>query len=400
MTRHVLNEGQNHAGDGFVVDDTFVVPSDKSMVLDVLSNDGFDEQDSVSITKTSQPNHGTIKVNTDYTIIYTPDIQLPLSTAEETLDNDAEMVDTFTYTTEVVDEDGTITTDEGNVTVVIDPEPVVSNECFTDGGKAGDTGLKTWCWEDVSLPSYSKNTGVNFSNDELSFATECDEESVFKDGDQLVFRLNPKMPSTESWCTRDFNMRAEIRTAPWPIKHEPGTEEWFGWSYTFNEDYIIDPASEWLFHQVHNGIAGQTPLYELMVARAGLYNASAGEIVVKNNANGPNHVLTGIIPRAAQTIDVVVHVIWGDSANGLLQVWINGNNVYDKQVTTIRPGWEYGGNAKWGIYKWTWSDSNGVEASAQAGVTDLRTSMGALKIITRRPGDADYGKDSYNQVKP
>ena len=195
-------------------------------------------------------------------------------------------------------------------------------------------------------------------------------------------------------------MRAEIRTAPWPIKHALGTEEWFGWSYTFGEDYIIDANSEWLFHQVHNGVGGQTPLYELMVAREGLYDATAGEIIVKNNANTNDRVLTGVIPAAGQTINVVVHVIWDNGSKGLLQVWIDDVMVYDKQIATVRSGWEYGGNAKWGIYKWPWADEAGVNASAIAGVTHLTTSIGTLRIITRRPGDEDYLKDSYSLVAP
>ncbi|MDH3697582.1 MAG: PKD domain-containing protein [Flavobacteriaceae bacterium] len=274
------------------------------------------------------------------------------------------------------------------------------SDCITNGGNAGDTGLKTWCWEDIYFPSYTGSTGISFSDGQLSYNTECDAQSVTKDGGRIKFNLNPTTPSDPgSWCSRQFNMRAEISTRPWPINHSMGTEEWFGFNYTFGDDYKPD-VNEWLFHQVHNGIVGQTPLYELMVARAGLYGAQAGEIVVKNNANSPDHVLTGVIPQAGQTIKVVIHVIWDNATNGLLQVWIDDNKVYDKQVTTIRPGWNFGGNAKWGIYKWPWVDEQNVQSSANAGVSSLTTYMGNLRIVTRKPGDIKYGMDAYTEVSP
>ncbi len=299
--------------------------------------------------------------------------------------------------------DGAGLQDTANLTITVtqpDGGSTGSGDCITNGGRAGDTGLKTWCWNDIYFPSYTGSTGISFSEGQLSYTTECDEQSVTKVGDRIKFHLNPTTPETPGgWCSKQYNMRAEFSTMPWPIQHSLGTEEWFGFTYTFGDDYKAD-VNEWLFHQVHNGISGQTPLYELMVARTGLYGAQAGEIVVKNNANSPDHVLTGVIPQAGQTIKVVIHVIWDNATNGLLQVWIDDNIVYNKQVTTIRPGWNFGGNAKWGIYKWPWVDGQNVQNSANAGVTSLTTYMGALRIITRKPGDANYGNNSYALVSP
>ncbi|MGS0525489.1 hypothetical protein ACU8V7_10115 [Zobellia nedashkovskayae] len=41
-----------------------------------------------------------------------------------------------------------------------------------------------------------------------------------------------------------------------------------------------------------------------------------------------------------------------------------------------------------------------MEASAATGVSELNTSLGTLRTITRQPGDDDYGKDSYSLVRP
>lgn len=273
--------------------------------------------------------------------------------------------------------------------------------CSTNGGLAGDTGYKAWCWEDISIPNYSGNKGVAFSQGQLTIDSECHEKQVSKVGNKLRFHVDPTNPGVDTWCSRDFNMRAEIRTSPWNIKHAKGTEEWFGWSYTFGNDYIIDQNNEWLFFQVHPGIVGESPHMELMIINKNQYSGhDAGEIYVVNKGNYPDNHATGISPKAGDILEIVVHAIWDDASNGLLQVWINDNNVYDKQVATIYSDYPWGGNAKWGIYKWPWVNADGVQKSSDQGITHLQTFMGPLRMITRRPGDVDYRKDSYSMVAP
>ena len=507
-----------------VVDDTFMVTHNGIAVLDVLSNDGFTAQDSVSIKETSSPTNGSVVINTNNTITYTPSTieETPVSAdepsvaeeappvlaeespiaveeppiageeppvmAQETLVTDSETVDTFTYTTEVVNEDQSITTEEGTVTVVIAPEnqaPIavatanfltgnapltvafsgenssddinvvsygwgfpgnsssasnathtfndpgvydvtltvtdeagledtailtitVSQEslvgqipCSVGGGKAGETGSKIWCWENIDLPEYSGSKGPAFTNGELTIDSECNEQQVTKVGNQLKFRVNPTTPEAGSWCEEDFNMRAEVRTSPWQVNHPSGTEEWFGWSYTLGNDYIIDKHNQWLFWQVHHGVVGDSPHTEIMVIKDGQFSGhSAGEIYIANGADSPHYIPTGITPKAGDKLDIVVHAVWDTGSNGLLQVWINGQNVYDGQVATVYASSPWGGNAKWGIYKWPWREESGVQKSLQQGITHLETYMGTLRQITRRPGEPDYLKNSYSMVAP
>ncbi len=287
----------------------------------------------------------------------------------------------------------------------IDTDPndsdLTDNGCNTNGGLASDTGFKSWCWEDITIPDYSASKGTSFSQGELHIDSECYEKQVSKEGNRLKFKVNPTYPAVENWCSRDFNMRAEIRTKPWNIRHSKGTEEWFGWSYTFGDNYVIDKNSQWLFFQVHPGMFGVSPHTELMIAKDGQFNGhDAGEIYVVNSANGKEYHPTGITPKAGETIKIVVHAIWGDASNGLLQVWINGEKLYDRQVATVYDSYPWGGNAKWGIYKWPWANENSVQKSLQQGVEQLETYMGPLRMITRRPGDSDYGNDSYSLVAP
>lgn len=392
-----------------VVDDTFIVSQNGIIVLDVLSNDDFTEQDNVSIKETSSPSRGSIEINNNNTITYTADKvdetpafveESPVIVGEQEVP-DSVAVDTFTYTTEVANEDQTVTIEEGVITVIITPEENNNTNCVTNGGKAGDTGLKTWCWENVTLPQYSGSKGVSFSNGELVIDSECYEQQITKAGNQLKFRVNPTTPEVGSWCSRDYNMRAEIRTAPWNIRHPKGTEEWFGWSYTFGDEYVIDRNNEWLFFQVHPGIEGESPHTEILVIKDGQFSGhAAGEIYIANAANGKEYHPTGITPSAGERLNIVVHAIWGDASSGLLQIWINGQSVYDKHVATVYSSSPWGGNAKWGIYKWPWAEESGVQASEEQGISYVETSMGSLRIITRRPGDTDYGKNSYALVAP
>ena len=109
---------------------------------------------------------------------------------------------------------------------------------------------------------------------------------------------------------------------------------------------------------------------------------------------------TGIVPHAGDNLDIVIHVIWANADSGMLKVWVNGNIVYDKQVSTVYADSQWGGNAKWGIYKWPWKNADDVQNTLDQGIDHLQTSMGSLRVITRYPGDPDYGTDSYELVKP
>lgn len=308
----------------------------------------------------------------------------------------------YDVTLTVTDEANLTSSDTLTIRVAEEPENEPVETCVTNGGEAHESGLKTWCWNDITLPSYSGTKGVSFSDNQLFIDSECNENALSIVNDELHFFLDPINPPVDrSWCSRDFNMRAEIRTNLWNVRHPIGTEEWFGWSYTFGDDYAIDENNQWLFFQVHHAIVGDSPQMELMVIKDGQFNGhDAGEIYVVNNANYPDYHPTSITPIAGETLDIVVHAVWGDASNGSLQVWINGQSVYNKQTATVYAAHPWGGNAKWGIYKWPWANESGVQESLEQGISSLRTSMGALRVITRKPDDLDYLTDSYSLVAP
>ena len=306
----------------------------------------------------------------------------------------------------VTDAEGLKSTDQLTITVneieIIEP-PMLG--CVTNGGKANDTGLKTWCWGDIDVPSGSTTGRDSFSAGQLALNVECSANQVVQEGDRLKFKLNPTSPSPASWCNNDFNLRSEIRTMPWGVRNQSGTEEWFGWDYKFDEGYKIDQTNDWIAFQIHDGVVGHGPQLALLVNRANAHGGDAGEIIVNTPHLSSNlrYNPTGIIPVAGQKLKIVVHVIWGNASTGLLEVWIDDVLVHSVQNSTIYSGSNWGGNAKWGIYAHQWRNATGnssVASSAEQGITDLVISMGALRMITRNSSDPDYKKDSYQEVVP
>ena len=291
-----------------------------------------------------------------------------------------------------------------NIHVSNQNDTVTANiPCEVGGKKSWESGEKVWCWSNIEIPEYSSKTGVELANGQLFIDSECYEKQVTEENGQLKFSISHKEPYVGNWCSNNFNFRAEVRTAPWNVQHPVGTEEWFGWSYTFGKDYQIDKYNQWMFFQVHGGIVGENPLISLQINAQNFKGALPGEIYVVNAANnpGPNiYIPTGFFPKANQRLNIVVHVIWGDSEKGLLEVWIDNKKVCSEKGRTVFSFHPFGGNAKWGIYKWPWKHKTRVKQSLSQGIKKLETYMGPLRVITRKPDDKGYGANSYSLVVP
>ena len=107
--------------------------------------------------------------------------------------------------------------------------------CTTRGGFAGDEGMKTWCWSDVSIP----DDGF-FSNHQLFVSSHCNSGMVTGLDNRVYFKVNPTLPAIENCGSAKYNYRAEIRDAPSDVNHPIGTEQWWGFNYKFGEDYMPD----------------------------------------------------------------------------------------------------------------------------------------------------------------
>ena len=119
LTDYVLADSLDSKGIvNLVVDDTYQVSLSGSMVLDVLANDTFENEAEVVITETSTPNNGTVAINNDETLTYTPNAEIIEQVSDTTNTAVGEVVDTFTYTVEVVNAEGTTTPEEASVVIV------------------------------------------------------------------------------------------------------------------------------------------------------------------------------------------------------------------------------------------------------------------------------------------
>ena len=137
-----------------LVNDTYFSDMNTSVVLDVLSNDNLTNLENVTIVETSTPTFGSVVINEDNTLTYTPPIPVAnesetvtvvnesetvtvetetattetetvttetetATTETETITTEEEVVDTFVYITEETSEEGEVTTAEATVTVTM-----------------------------------------------------------------------------------------------------------------------------------------------------------------------------------------------------------------------------------------------------------------------------------------
>ncbi len=262
------------------------------------------------------------------------------------------------------------------------------------------TLLRAWHWENISIPDYQWPDGTAFGNG-LFVDVAYDPQGVTIVDDQLRFQIDPEFPKVPSNAGSPYHYRSEIRTAPWPIEHPPGTEQWLGWRYYFGKKYIPDTTSPITIFQNHPGVRGLSPQFELEIAaKDNPAPAQGGEIQMVNAANNDRIVLP-VKPLAGEVLDVVIHVIYGLGREGLLQLWLNGELYYDRYVSTIYQDYPWGGNNKWGIYHHTFNDSpEDVQSSLEMGAGQFDLYMGSLRMLTRSPSNPEYAYNAYYLVKP
>ena len=90
-----------------VEDDADSTPEDTPVNVDVLDNDTF-EGTNHEVTDVTNPANGTVTIETDGTVTYTPDTNF-------------NGTDTFDYTVTVTNADGSTTTETATVVITVDP---------------------------------------------------------------------------------------------------------------------------------------------------------------------------------------------------------------------------------------------------------------------------------------
>ncbi|MUH36917.1 hypothetical protein D9O36_13770 [Zobellia amurskyensis] len=138
LADYIVSDNPSSAIANIVINDNYFVNGQNSLVLDVLSNDTFNDKENVEIIDVSIPDSGTILLNKDKTITYTP--KTTIDTNSETNTEESEEIeldkedstkessqniteptkDSFTYTTETTNEEGNKEVQTGTVNITID----------------------------------------------------------------------------------------------------------------------------------------------------------------------------------------------------------------------------------------------------------------------------------------
>ena len=258
--------------------------------------------------------------------------------------------------------------------------------------------VRTWMWDTITIPPYTYPEATAFGNG-LYINHAYDTMGITIEGDRIRYNLNPINPSPPSDTLSPNNYRSEIRTVPWQINHPLGTEQWIGWRYYFPENYVIDSTSPITIYQNHPGIRGESPMVELEIAAHHRpFPAKGGEIQVVNVLD---RIVYPVRPMAGDSLDIVIHAIWGLEGEGVMQIWLNHELYHDKQERTVYEDYPWGGNNKWGIYHHTFYYSpEDVQSSIDAGAGFVELFMGPLRLMTRTPNHPEYKLDAYHLVDP
>ncbi len=280
---------------------------------------------------------------------------------------------------------------------------LVSVQCYQKQGS-----FKNWQWNRLNIPAYSWPKGTAFGPG-LYVDVAYDPNGVSIVGDHLRFVVDPVYPAPPADALTLYNYRSEIRTAPWPIRHPLGTEQWMGFYYLFPEDYQINTTTPIIIYQNHPGIQGFPPQFELEIAaRNRPRPATGGEIQVVNHTNGsdPQNPHRGdrfvypVRPLAGDTLSITLHVVYGRGPKGLLQVWLNDSLYYNRRTSTVFATHQWGGNNKWGIYHHSYKHSDVRWEANTIRHTKFWMEMGPLRLLTRHPHHPKYLEDAYELVRP
>ncbi|WP_291871175.1 hypothetical protein, partial [Maribacter sp.] len=142
----LVSRNENSGSENILLNDSYIISPNTSVILDVLSNDNISNTDGIEIIKTSNPINGIVIINDNQTLTYIPAEAAQQPEEPTTPETTTPQTDTFTYTVEVTNDD-TTTTQEADVTVVTEENtPAVefpSGEHIfyvTTNGKASNDG--------------------------------------------------------------------------------------------------------------------------------------------------------------------------------------------------------------------------------------------------------------------
>lgn len=339
LSDYVISDTVNIA-----VDDIFYISSNGSFTLDVLANDLFENQENVTITEVSSTENGTVEIEVDNTLTYTP------NTTEDT---NEETEDNFTYTTE--DENGEEET--GDVTVNIST-PTEDKENSTSYPTTGSGSI---IWNtDFETVQWSKNGNPENNMWEVDGRNEVRTTSDARTGKQAI-RLG---------AFNGDNKRNEIN-----VDALLGWEEhWIGFSIKIIEETQKARTYMQLRNLREGGGVGPGVINPVTLRQGDPGQLYFQTSTVKSNVNKIHEdgASTGterhnLNYNKDEYQDFVIHWVL-DPTDGYLEIWHNGVKIIDERGTTTYryahvDGEPYSGEVfpKIGVY---WSPNNPPQGEA------------------------------------
>lgn len=195
---------------------------------------------------------------------------------------------------------------------------------------------------------------------------------------------------------QDQRYRDELRDAPWPLTGSDRTEKWLGWRYRVL-DKVDDSDPTWYmitqFYQANINGGPPVGLYVTNKDRR-LPKQSIGLNLEAHGGSSKYIDLNKKLPKVGGFIDIVWHVVFSKT-RGLVQLWLDGELVYDEHRRTMFSGNSNVPNTKVGIYYMRGNNdgSYGEDYSYTFGVE-------SIKQIMLSPGQDGYGDNHYELVDP
>ncbi|TRO62872.1 Ig-like domain-containing protein, partial [Christiangramia sabulilitoris] len=167
------------------VADTATTSEDEAVTIDVLDNDTYDAATDVEVTAASAPANGSVVINADNTVTYTPNA-------------DFNGTDTFEYTATVTNADGTMTSENTTVTVTVEP--------VADAVADTATTLEN---NPVTVDVLENDTYAETTNVVVSSVTQPENGAAILNDDDTVTYI----PNTEFFGTDIFEYTSTVTNA-------------------------------------------------------------------------------------------------------------------------------------------------------------------------------------------
>ena len=142
------------------------------------------------------------------------------------------------------------------------------------------------------------------------------------------------------------------------------SEGWYGFSQYFPSDYGSDDTGDGIgqWHDIpDSGEATNRPPSNALLASNDrlkwIVRWDADRIMTNGNTDGIFHIDLGQIPKN-RWVDWVVHIKYAHNNTGILEVWMDGKKVINRQNMPNAYNDQKYPYFKFGVYKWNWGNSS------------------------------------------